>query len=84
MFEKFIYVFNEADKNLLLSRGFELVQEPKAKKASTKKKSAKSKDDAEVEEVKEEVKYWVFLNKSARDMIFNSLESYCFSNQLNL
>ena len=88
MTEKFIYVFNETDKNTLLSHGYVLVQEPREKKAPIKKKTAKGKNaEAEIEtptEVREEVKYWVFANKSTRDLVFNSLEKYVFSNQLNL
>ena len=89
MFDKFIYVFSEADKNALLSHGYVLLQEPKATKATVKKK-AKAKDGDEVDdieevkEVKNEVKYWVFMNKSSRDMIFNKLEKYVFSNTLTL
>ena len=93
MTDKFIYVFNEKDKNTLLAHGYELIQEPKAKK--TPKKKAKAKDeefsmkakgkDAEtVEDTKDEVKYWVFLNKTARDMVLNRLEGYVFSDTLTL
>lgn len=84
MFNKFIYVFNEADKNVLLSHGYELIQEPKPKKVAPKKKSAKDKEGVEPEEVKEAVKYWVFLNKSTRDTVFNSIENYVFSDTLTL
>ena len=81
--DKFIIVFSEADKNTLLNSGYELIKEPKQakKKASTKKKDAKSESESAVVE-KEEVKYWIFLNKSVHDMVFNSLESYAFTNTL--
>lgn len=84
MQEKFIYVFSETDKNSLLSHGYELIQEPKPKKSTIKKKTAKGKETIEPEEMKEEIRYWVFLNKSTRDLVFNSLENYVFSNQLTL
>lgn len=93
MSDKFIYVFNEKDRDELLFHGYDLIQEPKAKKATKKKTKSK---DAEVstkgkkkepvvdEEEKEEVKYWVFLNKTARDMVFSKLDNYVFSDTLTL
>lgn len=83
--DKFIVVFSEHDKDALLSHGYSLIQEPKPKKAAPKKKTAKGKEVAEevVEDIKEPVLYWVFLNKSAKDLILDSLEFYVYSNQLN-
>lgn len=78
--EKFIYVFNEADKNALLSRGYVLVQSPKKKKSAGRPKTKKD-ADAEVVE-KEELQYWVFENKSVRDMVLYSLDNYVLSNTL--
>ena len=80
--EKFIYVFSESDKDLLLSHGYSLIQEPKPKKVAPKKKGAKGKEEIELEEIKE-VKFWVFLNKSTRDIVLDSIE-YVLSNQLTL
>lgn len=77
--EKFIYVFSENDKNTLLQHGYQLVQEPKKKKPTRTKKGEKAE---EVVEEKEELKYWVFLNKSVRDMVFYSLDNYVLSNTL--
>jgi len=79
--DKFIYVFSEEDKNTLLSCGYTLLKEFKPKKASTSKKKGAKDEDAEVP-VKEEPKYWIFANRSARDMVFNSLGHYVFSDTL--
>lgn len=85
MIEKFIYVFSESDKDTLLSHGYDLIKEPKKKKTAPKKRiNSKLKDEVDVEPIKEEKPYWVFLNKSARDMILKSLDNYVLSNQLSL
>lgn len=79
MTDKFIYVFNESDRDALLSHGYILLQEPKSKKTTAKKKSAKDKEEPEETQ---ETRYWVFENKSTRDLVFNNLDTYLFSNVL--
>ena len=80
--EKFIYVFSEADRDALLSHGYVLLKSPKKKRPVKQKKV----EDEEVKEIKEpqkeEIKIWIFANKSARDMILDSMDEYAFSNIL--
>lgn len=78
--DKFIYVFSEADKNTLLLNGYTLIKEPKQKKSSGRPKKGEDEKEDQVE--KEEVKYWVFANKTVRDLVFSSLENYVFSDTL--
>ena len=74
---KFIYVFNESDRETLLAHGYVLVKEPKKKRAA--KKAAKEGAEAEV---KEELNYWVFANKTVKDLVFDSFENYVLSDTL--
>jgi len=76
--EKFIYVFSERDKNLLLEHGYILIKEPKKKRVPKKKVSEENQE----ENTKEELKIWIFANKLVKDMILDDLESYVFSNIL--
>lgn len=81
---KFIYVFSESDRDALLSHGYVLIREPKVKKAPVRMKKGAKDADTDVVAVpeKEERKYWVFANKTVKDMVFNSLGDYVLSDTL--
>ncbi len=79
---KFIYVFNETDRDTLLSRGYVLMKEPTQKKSVSKAKKNTKEKDVQEDVEKDVVKYWVFANKTVKDMVFDSLENYVFSDTL--
>ena len=78
--EKFIYVFSESDRDLLIAHGYTLIQEPKNKKRKPKTKKV-SGDESPVEE-KEPVKTWIFENKSTRDVVLDDIDIIVYSNIL--
>lgn len=79
--EKFIYVFSESDRDLLLAHGYTMIQEPKSKKRKTSTKAKKTSEESPVEE-KEPVKTWIFENKSTRDIVLDDIDIIVYSNIL--
>lgn len=88
MLGKFVYVFSEEDKNVLLNHGYTLLREPTIKKPkkNTKGKFAETKDAVDCQDEWAEAiigsKYWVFENKTSKDLVFESLGKYAFSDSL--
>lgn len=80
--EKFIYVFSESDRDILLSHGYALLKSPKKKRPVKQKKAEDGEEKEYIEPQKEELKIWIFANKSTRDKILDALDEYAFSNIL--